>query len=230
MDQYQKFVLDRTLCCISNDMEIKKCCFITELLNEMTEFVIKQDDNYNIKKYNILFSANNLTKVELDEKPCETIESYNKDFANQKIIVVPVDFDQQASKIKIYFANEIATPIEFKLKFLEVDHSIYDAIIQTRLNEQIKPEHKTGNDLVNIYWNLVSNEVNYTQVNLYLSSNEIRLIGKYKESETMFKSITGLAYAKYLYEIIEFNQDDKEIARTPKIEFEILKNNVVHRL
>lgn len=35
----------------------------------------------------------------------------------------------------------------------------------------------------------------------------------------MFKSITGLAYGKYCYEIIEFDGDGTEIARTYKIEF-----------
>ena len=45
------------------------------------------------------------------------------------------------------------------------------------------------------------------------------MIGKYKEKEAMFKSITGLAYGKYCYEIIELDGTDNEVARTDKIEF-----------
>ena len=91
---------------------------------------------------------------------------------------------------------------------------------QKVLNALIKPEHKTGNDLVNIYWDLVNDKVEVVKINLYsISNNETRLIGKYKEEEAMFKSIKGLAYGKYCYEIIEFDGAGTEIARTDKIEF-----------
>ncbi len=64
------------------------------------------------------------------------------------------------------------------------------------------------------------NKVEIVKINLYsISNNETRLIGKYKEEEAMFKSITGLAYGKYCYEIIEFDGAGTEIARTGKIEF-----------
>ena len=46
---------------------------------------------------------------------------------------------------------------------------------------------------------------------------------KYKENEATFKSVTGLAFGTYLYEIIEFDKDGKEIARSGKIQFELKK-------
>ena len=94
------------------------------------------------------------------------------------------------------------------------------------MNSQINPEHKTGTDLVNIYWNLVSDSVEETKIILYSVTNGTeRLIGKYKEKEAMFKSITGLAFGDYSYEIIECDKTGREIARTKKISFKISKPN-----
>ena len=229
MDKYQKFILDRTVCFISIDKELDSNArknSVTNFINENGEFSVKQAENYNIKKHFILFSGVNLSSVELDGSPCEVIETPKHGLLDEKTIVVPVDFDKQANQIKLSFIDGLAEPLTLKLRFVETDHSIYDSKVQAEINQKICPEHKTGTDLVNIYWNLVSDDVEITQINLYfVSNNTERLISKYKENCVMFKSVTGLAFGTYRYEIIEFDKNGKELARTHKIEFRLSAPN-----
>ena len=222
MNKYQKFVLDRTRCAISEAKEFAKeteARFASAFVLDNDAFEIPQGENYNIKKYFLLLDGSLVEKVELDGVPYEPFDSGIARYVPEKTLAVPVDFDHPANQLTLFFVDNVVDPLVLKLSFKEVDHAIYDGKIQEELNKQICPEHKTGNDLVNIYWNLVSNEVVTTQVVLYVVSDSVRMIGRYKESESTFKSITGLAYGKYLYEIIEFDKDGKEVARTPKIGF-----------
>lgn len=225
MDKYQKFILDRTVCFISANRELGPNAnknSVTSFINENGEFLVKQVENYNIKKHFILFSGVKLASVEIDGSACEVIDTPKYRLLDEKTIVVLVDFDKQAKQIKISFPDGLAEPLTLKLCFVETDHSIYDSKVQAEINQKICPEHKTGTDLVNIYWNLVSDEVKTTQINLYfVSNNTERLISKFKESGAMFKSVTGLAFGIYRYEIIEFDKNGKEIARTQKIEFRL---------
>lgn len=48
MNKYQKFILERTLCFISKDMEVNDKKAVTNYVND-DEFMIQQDENYNIK-------------------------------------------------------------------------------------------------------------------------------------------------------------------------------------
>lgn len=49
MNKYQKFILERTLCFVSKDMEAKDKQTVTNFLNDKDEFVVQQDENYNVK-------------------------------------------------------------------------------------------------------------------------------------------------------------------------------------
>ncbi len=225
MDKYQRFILERTACFISTDKELdpkaaKKA--VTDFVNEKDEFLVKQVENYNVKKHFILLSGENLSSVEVDGKACNGIEAPKQGLLDSKTIVVLVDFGNQAKELKLVFRDGLAEPLSLKLDFVETDHSIYDSKVQTEINRKICPEHRTGVDLINIYWNLVSDDVETTQINLYfVSNNTERLVSKYKENGAMFKSITGLAFGTYRYEVIELDKAGKELARTQKIEFSL---------
>lgn len=223
MDKYQKFVLDHIGCCVSINEELSFNTSLAGFINADGEFEIKQNENYNIKKHFIYFNdkGEQLSSVKIDGKTAGSVE-----LDGRKLIRAEVDFDKPAKEIKFEFADGICEPAVCKLKFIEVDHGIYDSKVQAEINASIKPEHKTGTDLVNIYWNLVSDAVVESQVNLFfVSSTGERLIGKYKESDVTFKSVTGLAFGKYCYEIIETNKEGKEVARSGKIYFDLVMPN-----
>lgn len=221
MDKYLKFILDRVSCAICVDVNgetINGLNPLTQYINSNEEFEIKQNDDYNIKKHYVFIGGELFSSVKIDGKKVEVVE-----LNPGKFYRVEVDFDNRAKELRLEFEDGLAEPTTFKLRFVEADHAIHDAKVQAQINESIKPEHKTGQDLVNIYWNLVSEKVALSQVNLYVCSDGERLVGRFKETEMTFKSVTGLAYGTYLYEIIEFDKDGKELARTGKIEFRLAK-------
>ena len=224
MDKYQQFILERTICLLSADRNLDDTAKKTYAASfiDGDQFEIHQAENYHIKKYSLLFSAVTIQSIELDGKPCESVKTSKHAVLGDSTIVVPIDFENKARQIDIRFANDMADSLTLKLSYIESDHSAYDAKVQSELNKKIAPDHKTGADLVNIYWNKVSDEVLTTKINLYVISQKAeRLIGEYKVTESLFKSITGLAFGEYCYEIIELGNNDREIARTPIIKFKI---------
>lgn len=220
MNKYQKFVVERIRGYLATEMDFNSNKPLIEFLDENNNLLITQDENYNIKHRNLLLASTSISYVEIDGKRIDKINDDNCKLKNS--VIIPFDFDKKSSKVTIHFMDDIVEPIDLGIRYIEVDHSIYDAKVQKEVNSRINPEHKTGNDLVNIYWDLVSERVSETRVILYsVSDGKERLIAKYKENEAAFKSITGLAFGNYKYEIIEFDEEGKELARTPKISFTI---------
>lgn len=227
MDKYQKFVLEHLGVCISvnEDLEFNKN--LAELINSDGELEIRQNENYNIKKHFIYFKdkGEQLASIKIDGKTAGSIEINGRKYPRAE-----VDFDKTAKEIKFEFVDGICEPLVCKLKFIEVDHGIYDSKVQAEINASIKPEYKTGVDLVNIYWNLVSGAVVESQINLFfVSQSGERAIGKYKETGVSFKSVTGLAFGRYCYEIIEVDKNGKEVARTGKVYFDLNMPNYSER-
>ena len=223
MDKYQKFVLEHIGVYISINEELSGKHSVVDLINLNGEFEIQQNENYNIKKHFIYFKDNGeqLASIKVDGKSAKPFVLNEKKYPR-----VEVDFDKPAKEIRFEFADGICEPLVCKLKFVEANHEIYDSKVQAEINASIRPDHRTGVDLVNIFWNLVSDAVVESQVNLYfVSQTGERLIGKYKETEISFKSVTGLAFGRYCYEIIEFGKDGKELARTGKIYFDLVMPN-----
>lgn len=224
MNKYQKFLLNYCRAYVKTDYNFDKNVPVLDLIDDNKYLIINQDDNYNIKTRNLMLVSDSILYIEVDNvkylrgnKPELRINS------SYIYIIVPFDFDKKANEITFHFVDDLADPLTLNLKYVEADHSIYDSKVQAKLNEQIKPEHKTGADLVNLYWNYVAESTN-VKINLYSISNEgERLIAKYNEREVMFKSIMGLAYGKYCYEIIEYDDNGNTIALTQHMPFEIKK-------
>ena len=217
MNKYQDFALKYTRYVVYEDENGKKTSNgLDAWLNASDgKITIQQSTNYNITKYYLRIDGYYIKSVVVNGKEVE-IKFTDSSHPSP---VVEVDFNNRIKELTIVY-RDVVEPITIPVEFIEADRSIYDAQVQKETNALIKPEHKTGNDLVNIYWNLVNDKVEVVKINLYsISNGDTRLIGKYKEEESMFKSITGLAYGKYCYEIIELDGSGKEVARTDKIEF-----------
>lgn len=83
MNKYQKFILERTLCFVSKDMEAKDKQTVTNFLNDKDEFVVQQDENYNVKKHNIIIGSN-IASVEIDGEKCKIIDTPHHSFFDSK--------------------------------------------------------------------------------------------------------------------------------------------------
>ncbi len=232
MDKYQEYFVKNLIKFLLSKGGID-CITTCEVLND--EIVIKQFDDITITKYYIYVEMEKITysqEVVFEYDNNGKWELFPEHF-KEVVPALPIDFLNQIKKIRITSKLNLFEPIELTLKYVFADKDAYyekklaeeldkKQEAQRALNDLIKPDHKTGSNLVNIFWNLVNDNIETVKINLYAqSNNEIRLIGKYKESETMFKSITGLAYGQYLYEIIELDKDGNEVAKTGKINFAI---------
>jgi len=223
MDKYQEFALKYTRYIVYEDAEERHPVSDKNKWDNASsgKIVIKQSDNYNITKYYLRIDGCYIKAAIINGKEAD-IKFINSSHPSP---LIEVDFNNRIKEITIVY-RDVVDPIVLPVEFVEADRSIYDAQIQKEINANIKPEHKTGSDLVNIYWNLVDDKVEIVKINLYLETKgESRLIGRYKETEIMFKSITGLAFGNYSYEIIELDAKENEMARTEKIKFSLFAPN-----
>ena len=237
MNKYQKFILERTLCFISKDMEVNDKKAVTNYVNDNDEFMIQQDENYNNKKHNIIVSGLSIDSIEIDGKKSEKIETPKHSYFDDEMNLAIVDFDNRAKEITFNFANNIAEPLTLKLKFIESDHASFDAkeAESNRQNLMAAANIKlaTGADLVNVYFQPVTENYSHTVIELYLAQGNFErqhissgvavhmappkllggtiesLLGKFKVEDGMFfKAITGLAKGVYGVKLTEFDNNN----------------------
>lgn len=240
MNSYQKFILEKTLCFIFKNMDVKEKKSVTNFLNENDEFVVQQDENYNIKKHNILISGLIISSVEIDGKKGDKIDTPRHSYFDDKMNLAVVDFDNRAKEIAFNFANNIAEPLTLKLKFVESDHASFDAK-ETESNRQnlmaaANIKLATGADLVNVYFQPVTDNYSYSIIELYLANDNFErqhissgvvvhmappkllggtiesLLGKFKVEDGMFfKAITGLTKGVYGVKLTEFDNNNNPL-------------------
>ena len=66
MNKYQRFILKNGDIYLSTDLNFNVRWQIYDFVENDENFVINQDNNYNIKKHNILFKSNAIEFVEVD--------------------------------------------------------------------------------------------------------------------------------------------------------------------
>lgn len=84
---------------------------------------ITQNENYNIVKYDLIVSGANIEKVEYFTTKWNDSNVHDEKY-NSKI--VPVDFDQTPSKVKISFVGGLVDPIELPIKYIPADKETWD--------------------------------------------------------------------------------------------------------
>lgn len=158
-----------------------------------------------------------------------SLEKYSDSFKDcRKTYALEFDFDNPIiSKIKIYFINDLADPLEIPVQYIEADKErYYRSKEQERICELIKlmnVTHACGNDLVTIKFKHCSLDVVRTQISLF--DDKLQLMGIFKVDEGMFyKSIINLAYGTYNYKVEQYGKDNKLIISTDYIKFNLKYN------
>ncbi len=226
MDKYQKFILDQTVCLIvsGEDMvAMAKPKKASDFITPDGGFSLMQEENYRIRTNYLYIGGLSISSIDFDGIQYKPIDSPDRPPLQCKTIVIPIDFDHPAKKMTINFAFDLASPLKLTLSYVEADHGKYDQKVQNELNTKINPSHKTGPNLVNIYWNNASDKVASVRVDVYAVFREAeeRLVGNYPMDGSLFKSITGLASGPYCYQITQMDANGNTIAQTPKIAFSV---------
>ena len=189
---------------------------------------IVQNENYNIRKYNIYLLTGVAEKVEYILKGQAYIV---KDLEKNKYLI-ELDYVNRIEKIKIHFSNGIVDPVEIPIVYVEADVKKYDEKVMAEhkkaLEEKANVKVTTGDSIINVTFQPVNDSFSYSKVELYTitgtkvinnkTQNEYQLMAKYKTPEDVyFHSITGLAYGKYAIILVQYDNSNKEIYKSDHI-------------
>ncbi len=240
MDKYQKFALRCAGYSVYNnnifkngriDSNTSGWSYITE---SNYKIIIKQEENYNIVKYFIIFeeTINKVSANGLDYFPESICDR------SDKHVVVPVDFEKQIKELTLNF-NDVINPITVPVEFIFADRKIYDDKLEKQRQKELEKSANislsVGVDLVNIYFQPCSSNYSKTTIELWLAEGQYtshssvmgrsetfipklkietakatRMIGKFhvEGKEMFFESITGLAKGAYGVVISQFDNNN----------------------
>lgn len=231
MDKYQKYLMNmaRSYFAYINEKEknIVKCYTNDKIM-------ITQDEDITVggyflyianKSFERVFAIKGEQQIALKAEFDPIMSS--KSSGEQRRFFLPLSFDNRIESIKIVFNNNLADDLIIPVIYVEANKEKYYAKVAQEQNAKLlakaQIKHATGADLVNIYFQPCSDDYFSTTIILYQGN---MLMAKYKiDPEVFFKSISGLAYGEYSYEVIQYDKDGNELMRTDKIRFSISRPN-----
>lgn len=145
----------------------------------------------------------------------------------EAMFTYPISFEDEIDGVRIVFKGNLADALIIPVIYKKADKEKYYAkkVEDDRkaIIARAQVKHATGADLVNIYFQPCSDNYFSTTIILYQGN---MLMAKYKvDPEVFYKSISGLAYGDYYYEIIQYDKGERELMRTDKIRFTISRPN-----
>ena len=181
-----------------------------------------QNENYNICNYVLVLESIAIDSVKTDKKVYQSKKS---------VFELDIDFNDQVSFIEFIAKNNIVEPFKLKVEYKNADKETYDEKItrekRDELLEKLDLKLSYGNNLVNIYWNLINEKVNLTKIILFLNcDNKMRyLTEKTFENTLRYFSINDLAYGNYAIKLFQYI-DNKELIETDYLKFTLSENIV----
>ncbi len=237
MDKHQKFLLNdfnvevRSLTYHKKDPHARPLSLATTI--DSGPLLIKQDEDYNSTEYEIRIYCGlaiaSTAAMKGGQKIADGVFVNDDEMRGYRI---PVSFKNKPDSIVFTFYEGFADPLTFPLAYEEVAEDSFDAKTAEAKKEEFAQkldfQAKTGESLVNLYWNNVNEEVSKSHLDLYVEINRTkRLIGKYDEDKGVcFKSITGLAYGSYACALSQYDVSGNLLTKK-EISFVIRSNEYV---
>lgn len=176
-----------------------------------------QNENFNICNYFMEFESNAIETVKVDDKIYSAVNGQFK---------IDIDFNNQATQIELIGKNDIIDPIVLRLKYVSANKEKYNKKLadekRQALLEVMEVSVAQGDDLVNVYWNLVNDKIDKTKVTLYLDANNRFLAEKSFANDTRYASFNDLAYGSYYFVVTQYS-GEKEVIESNKLWFTISK-------
>lgn len=226
MNKYQEFAI-KSAVRFDYERSDKNVSLSSFEWNYKTVTVV-QNENYNIRKYNIYLLTAVAEKVEY----ILTGQTYIvKDLEKNKYLI-ELDYDNRIEKIKIHFSNDVVDPVEIPIIYVEADVEKYDEKVMAEhkkaLEEKAKVKVTTGDSIINVTFQPVHDSFAYSKVELYAvsGSSDYQLMAKYKTAEDVyFHSISGLAYGAYAIVLVEYDVNNKELYKSDFVKVTLNKPN-----
>lgn len=222
--------------------------YSAEIDKEKKELILRQEEDINLTKYqfvvisdpkesgieNVSFLINNkwvdvVLANNKKKKGLPSTDYYHRPLERGfDLYVVNLDFNEKATKIRFTYKNGIVGPIELNINYVEADKEKYyqkvEAQNRSDLLAKMSVSCKTGDSLVNVFWQNATNEVKKVLFELFLDNKQL-IMKNEMESDNMFKSVQGLAYGKYYFRLSQFNEKGDLIVATDLTPFTLSAPN-----
>ncbi len=220
MDKYQEYIFKN-----SNSYYGLSVCGKSDLEKVIFEdkIIFKQNEDIMITDY-VFYIANIGIESVLsitDGKETPLKQESDPQRSRKNRFFLHVSFDDKIDAIKIIFKNNLADDLTFPVTYVYADKEKFYAKREKERKEKLikKANIKvtTGADLVNIYFQPCCNDYARTEIILY---KDDMMIAKYKvNAESFFKSISGLAYGKYMFTLKQLDSKENILIETAKKAF-----------
>lgn len=249
MNKYQEKFLEymrkpEAICGITKDKFIQtrlierkvEGFFGAKVSYESYGIMLYQNDDISIKDYHIIiyFKSEFKTPINcyyfIDNSWIQVENTLNEPY-----YIFDIDLEKPFSKIKIESVYNLIVPIEIPVTVVLADKEKYYVMQEEKnareLLKNASVRHSVGADLVNIYFQPCSDKYDRTEIELFSEiTNQFKkvtgyqLLAKYKvDKEMFFKSISGLAFGLYAYQLTQYDDKGNVLIQTDKIEFSISK-------
>lgn len=241
MNKYQRVLIQE----LSYEIRPFKKEFNGEVHLEDNNFIIQQNENYNINEYILCMQSSYFTKIEYyrNKKWIKVKEKKISDV--QYFYQININFKNRITKIKIHFNNKIAAPLTCNIVYKEADKDLFDAKIKAeqqviyeenariKRNEDIsKVSIKVNNgvSMLNVLFQPLNKSYSYSEIELYYGVDSSKqFMGKYIIKDNLyFHSITDLAYGTYSIKLIQYNSQNKIIFESSFRKATVYKLNILH--
>ncbi|MFA5037286.1 MAG: hypothetical protein WC479_08935 [Candidatus Izemoplasmatales bacterium] len=136
--------------------------------------------------------------------------------------IVELDFNDRTEKIRFAYKNNIVSPIEVSIYYVEANIEKYYQKVATQNRQELLSKMsvscKTGDSLVNVYWQNATTEVKKICFELFIENNQL-IMKNEMDADVMFKSVQGLAYGLYYFKLSQYDAKDNLIVATDLISF-----------
>ena len=200
MDKYQMSLLNKTTdLLLYSHLGNGSISFLGENIE------ITQNENYNINDYVLSFKNPAISQVIIGKNSIKLI--------NDGKFEIPISFSKKEELLYIHFTNNVIDDCSIKLIYHDASKDLYDEMIAKENEKQLlnmaNIHTACGIDLINVYWQNAREDVMYTIINLF-EANTMQFLAAFKSEDNVFyKSITNLAFNKYVIKVEQFNNHDE---------------------
>lgn len=213
---------------------------------EKDTFVVIQNENINIVDYaiiiccqiqksplkNVFYSLNDKW-YKVDEEKAESLVSWDYRFREMEkngyvFYCININFENRITSLRFEYKNNIVEPFELNVNYKETNREEYFKKIALQQREELLQKMslqcKTGDALVNFYWQIARDDVKKVRVELYLDNKQL-IMKTDMDTDILFKSIQGLAYGFYYYKISQLNEKGEVIVESDLLGFNLSQSN-----
>lgn len=217
-----------------------------EIDKENDTVLLAQNENINLVDYCLIVCCEDKKSPVknvyyfLNDKWCkassvkaDTLLSWSDRFVDMakkgyKFYCVDLCFDNRVTSIRFEYKNNIVEPYELKVNYQEASKDEYyrKVVAQQRkeLLQKMSLQCKTGDALVNFFWQIARDDVKKVRVELFLDNQQL-IMKSDMNTDVLFKSIQGLAYGLYYYRVSQLNDKDEVVVESDLLSFKLSAPN-----